>query len=194
METLEIKLEPLFHIGEAAYILRIKIYRDRSKRLIGICQSAYIDKILKIFRNDNSNRGNIPIQERLDLNRSQCASTPEEVKRMKKVLYALPVGSIMYAIMKFIYGLGIVPINIEPMKMYCDNYGAIIISNEPGVQNGARHYPRKYHDVHECIELGEINLLKVHTDDNLVDPFTKAFPKGKLTQHARSIGLRLASS
>ncbi|GKE85796.1 hypothetical protein Tco_1559538, partial [Tanacetum coccineum] len=34
----------------------------------------------------------------------------------------------------------------------------------------------------------------VHTDDNLADPFTKALSKGKLTQHARSMGLRLASS
>ncbi|GJR87303.1 retrovirus-related pol polyprotein from transposon TNT 1-94 [Tanacetum coccineum] len=34
----------------------------------------------------------------------------------------------------------------------------------------------------------------VHTDDNLADPFTKALPKGKPTQHARSMGLRLASS
>jgi hypothetical protein len=32
--------------GEAAYILGIKIYRDRSKRLIGLSQDAYIDKIL----------------------------------------------------------------------------------------------------------------------------------------------------
>ncbi|GKA56619.1 retrotransposon protein, putative, ty1-copia subclass [Tanacetum coccineum] len=31
-------------LGEAAYILGIKIYRDRSKRLIGLCQSAYIEK------------------------------------------------------------------------------------------------------------------------------------------------------
>ncbi|GKF05747.1 hypothetical protein Tco_0036415, partial [Tanacetum coccineum] len=41
---------------------------------------------------------------------------------------------------------------------------------------------------------GKIKLLKVHTDDNLADPFTKALPNGKLTQHARSMGLRLASS
>ena len=33
-------------LGEAAYILGIKIYRDRSKRLIGLSQSTYIDKIL----------------------------------------------------------------------------------------------------------------------------------------------------
>ncbi|GJX93896.1 retrotransposon protein, putative, ty1-copia subclass [Tanacetum coccineum] len=36
-------------LGEAAYILGIKIYRDRSLRLIGLNQSAYIDKILKNY-------------------------------------------------------------------------------------------------------------------------------------------------
>lgn len=32
-------------LGEAAYILGIKIYRDRSRRLIGLSQSTYLDKI-----------------------------------------------------------------------------------------------------------------------------------------------------
>ncbi|GJW30309.1 hypothetical protein Tco_0047184 [Tanacetum coccineum] len=68
-----------------------------------------------------------------------------------------------------------------------------ILGNKLGVQKGAIHHPKRYHHIRECIKLGEINLLKVHTDDNLADPFTKAFPKGKLTQHDRSIGLRLAS-
>ncbi|GJW32168.1 hypothetical protein Tco_0052200 [Tanacetum coccineum] len=85
-------------LGEAAFILGIKIYRDRSKRLIGLSQSAYMDKILKRYRMDNSKRGHIPMQERLDLNKTQGASTPEEVKRMKNVPYALDVGSIMYAV------------------------------------------------------------------------------------------------
>nr|GEV18819.1 retrotransposon protein, putative, Ty1-copia subclass [Tanacetum cinerariifolium] len=62
------------------------------------------------------------------------------------------------------------------------------------LQKGARHDHRRCHYVRECIELSEINLLKVHTDGNLADPITKALPKGKLTQHARSMGLRLASS
>src|SRR6266496_4522981 len=34
-------------LGEAAYILGIKIYRDRSRRLIGLSQSTYLDKVLK---------------------------------------------------------------------------------------------------------------------------------------------------
>ncbi|GKC77315.1 retrotransposon protein, putative, ty1-copia subclass [Tanacetum coccineum] len=48
-------------LGEAAYILGIKIYRDRSRRLIGLCQSAYIEKTLKRFHMENSKRGSIPI-------------------------------------------------------------------------------------------------------------------------------------
>ena len=34
-------------LDEAAYILGIKIYRDRSRRLIGLSQSTYLDKVLK---------------------------------------------------------------------------------------------------------------------------------------------------
>ncbi|GJZ50274.1 hypothetical protein Tco_0604464 [Tanacetum coccineum] len=47
---------------------------------------------------DNSKRGHIPMQERLDLNKSQGAQTPKEVNLMKNVHYASAVGSIMYAV------------------------------------------------------------------------------------------------
>ncbi|GKF59062.1 hypothetical protein Tco_0175848, partial [Tanacetum coccineum] len=69
-----------------------------SKRLIRLSQNAYMGKILKRYRMDNSKRGHIPIQERLNLNKTQGASTPEEVKRMQNVPYASAVGSIMYAV------------------------------------------------------------------------------------------------
>nr|GEY67349.1 zinc finger, CCHC-type [Tanacetum cinerariifolium] len=83
-------------LGDAAYILGIKIYRDRSRRLIGLCQSAYIEKILKRYCMENSKRGSIPMQEKLKLSKSQGASTPAELKRMQNVPYASVVGSIMY--------------------------------------------------------------------------------------------------
>ncbi|GJU75837.1 hypothetical protein Tco_1272907 [Tanacetum coccineum] len=109
--------------------------------------------------------------------------SPRSVKAAMEVVW----------IRKFISRLGIVPTINKPIKKFCDNSAALLIANEPGVQKGTRHYHRRYHYVRECIELGEI-LLKVHTDDNLTDPFTKALPKGKITQHVGSIGLRLASS
>ncbi|GJU21227.1 hypothetical protein Tco_1154569 [Tanacetum coccineum] len=85
-------------LGEATFILGIKIYRDRSKRLIRLSRSAYMDKILKRYRMDNSKRDHIPMQERLDLNKTQGASTPKEVKRMQNAPYASAVVSIMYAV------------------------------------------------------------------------------------------------
>nr|GEY43719.1 retrotransposon protein, putative, Ty1-copia subclass [Tanacetum cinerariifolium] len=85
-------------LGEAAYILGIKIYRDRSKRLIGLCQKAYIKKFLKRFYMENSKRETIPMQEKLKLSKSQGASTPAEKQRMQNIPYASAVGSIMYPV------------------------------------------------------------------------------------------------
>src|SRR6266511_3558187 len=48
-------------LGEAAYILGIKIYRDRSRRLIGLSQSTYLDKVLKKFKMDKSKKGFLPV-------------------------------------------------------------------------------------------------------------------------------------
>ena len=39
-------------LGEESYILGIKIYRDRFKRMLGMSQSRYIDVVLKRFSMD----------------------------------------------------------------------------------------------------------------------------------------------
>ena len=43
-------------LGEAAYILGIKIYRDRSRRLIRLLMSTYLDEILKEFKMEQSKK------------------------------------------------------------------------------------------------------------------------------------------
>jgi hypothetical protein len=48
-------------MGEAAYILGVKIYRDRSKKLVALGQSNYIEKIVKKFRLENAKKGSVPI-------------------------------------------------------------------------------------------------------------------------------------
>ncbi|GJT87818.1 retrotransposon protein, putative, ty1-copia subclass [Tanacetum coccineum] len=299
-------------LGEAAYIRGIKIYRDRSRWLIGLCQSAYIKKILKRFHMENYKRGSIPMQDKLRLSNSQGASTPAELKRMQNVQYASAMGSIMYVVRctrpdvafahnitsrfqqnlgdlhwttvknilkylrntkdmflvyggdlkrelrvscytdagyltdvddlksqtgyvfilnggvvdwksvkqsifatssteaeyiaafdaskeavwvrKFISGLGVVPTIEKPINMYCDNTGAIAIANESGITKGARHFRAKVHYLREVIEFGDIKLEKVHTDDNLADPFTKALAFPKHSELTRNIGMLPASS
>ncbi|GKG05608.1 hypothetical protein Tco_0325694, partial [Tanacetum coccineum] len=63
--------------------------------------------------------------------------------------------------------------------MYCDNTGEITIAKESGITKGARHFRAKVYYLREVIEFDDIKLEKVHTYDNLADPFTKAldFPK-----------------
>ncbi|GKB88777.1 putative retrotransposon protein [Tanacetum coccineum] len=58
-------------LGEVAYILRIKIIRDKSKRLIALSQSAYLEKILKKFRMENSKKGYTPMIEKPDYRKSK---------------------------------------------------------------------------------------------------------------------------
>ena len=86
-------------LGEAAYILGIKIYRDRSKRLIGLSQSAYIDKVLKRFSMQDSKRGYLPMSHGITLSKSQCPNTKDERERMSKIPYASAIRSIMYAML-----------------------------------------------------------------------------------------------
>ncbi|GKA10795.1 retrotransposon protein, putative, ty1-copia subclass [Tanacetum coccineum] len=225
------------YLGEAAYILGIKIIRDSSKRLIALSQSAYLEKILKKFWMKNSKKGYTPMIEKLDYRKSQGAKTPSEVQRMQRVPYAsaqnpgeihwttikailkylrntkdmvlvyeakpkakLKVScyvdatvdwkstkqstTIMSSIeaeyiavaeasmeavwmRKFIDGLGgVVPSNKRPMEMLCDNEPEIAMANDP----------------------------KVHTDDNVADPFTKPMPFDKHYEYAMSIGIVPASS
>ncbi|GJR89777.1 putative reverse transcriptase domain-containing protein [Tanacetum coccineum] len=155
-------------LGEAAYILGIKIIHDRFKRLIALSQSAYLEKILKKFIIENSNKGYTPMMEKPDYRKSQGAKTPTEVQRMLRFPYASTIvvdwksakqsttamsstkveyiaaakASIEAVWMrKFINGLGgVMPSNKRFMEMLCDNEPTLAKASDPGILKGARHF------------------------------------------------------
>ena len=86
-------------LGEAAYMLGIKIYRDRSRRLIGLSQSTYLDKVLKKFKMDRSKKGCLPLLQGVKLSKTQSPTTAEDRERMKVIRYASTIGSIKYAML-----------------------------------------------------------------------------------------------
>jgi hypothetical protein len=59
-------------MGEAAYILGIKIYRDISRRILALSQSTYLDKLLKRSKMQNSKKGNLSIMKGVSLSVTQC--------------------------------------------------------------------------------------------------------------------------
>ena len=99
-------------LGEASYILGIKIYRDRSKRMLGLSQSRYIDLVLKRFSMEESKRGYLPMSQGIHLSKRMSPKTPEERNIMSSIPYASAIGSIMYAMLctrpDVAYALGIV--------------------------------------------------------------------------------------
>ena len=84
-------------LGEASFILGIKIYRDRSKRLLGLSQSSYIDKVLKRFSMQDSKCVSVPFRSGIHLSLGMSPKTPDEIERMNRVPYASAIGSLMYA-------------------------------------------------------------------------------------------------
>ncbi|GJV28722.1 hypothetical protein Tco_1385170 [Tanacetum coccineum] len=79
-------------------------------------------------------------------------------------------------------------------KAHWSNPDLHAIANESGITKGARHFRAKVHYLREVIEFGDIKLEKVHTDDNLADPFTKALAFPKHSEHTRNIGMLPANS
>ncbi|CAA0811089.1 cysteine-rich RLK (RECEPTOR-like protein kinase) 8, partial [Striga hermonthica] len=86
-------------LGEASFILGIKIYRERFKRMIGLSQSTYINKVLKRFSMEESKRGYIPMSHGVSLSKTMSPNTPEEREWMSHIPYASAIGSIMYAML-----------------------------------------------------------------------------------------------
>ena len=58
-------------LGEVAYILSIKIYRDRSRRLIELSQSTYLDKVLNKFKMDQSKKGFLTVLQGVNVKRER---------------------------------------------------------------------------------------------------------------------------
>ncbi|PKI46224.1 hypothetical protein CRG98_033396 [Punica granatum] len=84
---------------EATYVLGIRIYRDRSRSLLGLSQSAYIDKVLRRFSMQDSKKGSLPMLHGISLSKAQSPSTREERDRINRISYASAIGSIMYAML-----------------------------------------------------------------------------------------------
>ncbi|PPZ05609.1 hypothetical protein C5P41_24865, partial [Escherichia coli] len=86
-------------LGEATYILGIRIYRDRAKRIIGLSQSLYLEKVLKRFNMLDSKRGLLPVRHGIHLSKEMSPKTPEERDKMARIPYASAIGSLMYAML-----------------------------------------------------------------------------------------------
>ena len=99
-------------LGEANYILGIKLLRERKNKVLALSQALYIDKILARFSMENSKKGTLPFRHGVHLCKEQSPKTLEQKERMSRIPFASEVGSLMYAMLctrpDICYAMGIV--------------------------------------------------------------------------------------
>ena len=84
-------------MGEASYVIGIEIFQDRSRRLLGLSQKDYIERVLERFGMNKCSAGDAPIQKGDKFSLMQCLQNEWGRKQMKRIPYASVVGSLMYA-------------------------------------------------------------------------------------------------
>ena len=84
-------------MGEASYVIGIKIHRERSRGILGLSQETYINKVLKRFNMKDCSPSVAPIVKGGKLVLSQCPKNDFEWEHIKNIPYASAVGSLMYA-------------------------------------------------------------------------------------------------
>ncbi|KAI3827765.1 hypothetical protein L1987_01848 [Smallanthus sonchifolius] len=82
------------------------------------------------------------------------------------------------------YGL-----NFTGTPLFIDNNATMSITNNPVKHSKTKHIEIRHHFIRDCAEKHLIELVKVHTDDNLADLFTKAFDRSRFKHLVNLIGM-----
>lgn len=86
-------------MGEVNYVLRVKILKDWSKRLLDLSQETYLKRILEQFHMYNCKPIDTPVIKGESLSLEKYPKTLQEKEKMNRVPYASAIGSLMYAMM-----------------------------------------------------------------------------------------------
>ena len=62
----------------------------------------------------------------------------------------------------------------DPVKIFIDNTRAINIAYCENFTKNLKHIEIHYHYVHESVKETEIGIIKINSNDNVADIFTKA--------------------
>ena len=177
-------------LGEANYILGIKLLRDRKNKVLALSQALYIDKILARFSMENS-KGTLPFRHEVHLSKEQSPKALGQKERISRIPFASAVGSLMYAMLctmpDICYAVGIV-------SQY---------QSDPGEEHWIAvkyilKYLRRTRDYMLAYSSGSLKTIG-YTDsnfqgdidsENLADPFTKTLPVRVFEKHVDYMGVK----
>ena len=92
---------------------------------------------------------------------------------------------------EFISDLGVIPSASGPMKIFCNNTGAIALAKESRFHKRTKHIKRRFNSIQDQVQVGDIVLSKLHAALHVADPLTKPLSRAKHDQHQDSMSVRI---
>jgi hypothetical protein len=77
----------------------------------------------------------------------------------------------------------------ERFTVFCDNQGAIALSENPGKHSRTKHIDVRYHFIRERVDQGVVVILHVGTSNQAADMLTKGLVKAKHDHNCKLVGL-----
>ena len=71
----------------------------------------------------------------------------------------------------------------EAVRMHCDSQSALLLAQNSIYHARMKHINIRYHWIVELVEEDEVELVKVHTKENLVDALTKIFSQDSFRRY-----------
>ncbi|GKA98322.1 putative ribonuclease H-like domain-containing protein [Tanacetum coccineum] len=84
--------------------------------------------------------------------------------------------------------------NFMNTKIYIDNESTICIVKNPVYHSKTKHIAIRHHFIRDAYEKKLIQVLKIHTDDNVVDLLTKAFDVSRFYYLASHVSLVVSTT
>jgi hypothetical protein len=81
------------------------------------------------------------------------------------------------------------PSYMAAVPLACDNQSAIAMTKDSRFHARTKHIDIRYHYIREQVELGQLAIDYVPSEDNIADIFTKALPKPQFDLLVRRLGL-----
>ena len=72
----------------------------------------------------------------------------------------------------------------QPIKIYCDNVGAIFLSHNAKSSARTKHIDIKYHCIREQVQNGTVEIIFIRSEENDADIFTKNVGKLSFVNHS----------
>ena len=81
--------------------------------------------------------------------------------------------------------------NLEkPMVVYCDNSGTVAKNKEPRSHQRGKHIEMKFHLIRDIMQLEDVTMCNIKSEDNLVDHFMKTLSSRVFKGHVEGLRIR----